>query len=391
MRKWNAMSPNLFWNNCSKAVLLGATAAIGICGPSVAQTARSAVTLIPPAETVCTSCARPDAIAAPMPPANFDPVTASDDALAYYGYPPRPDPNTAPGAYATWKMVMTGATRRINSTFQTTTIFNGPAKDLSTRPAKGNGARGTSSSNWSGYAIVDTSDPFKTTNTTTYGAFVIPTAQQAFGTTCSGNVYSSQWVGVDGDGSDDVFQAGIEADAGCSSTFYSAWYEWYPNSETRISNFTVTAGDLIYVYIWNTSLTEGDYYIADLTANTNTTAQFGAPNGTHLTGNSAEWIVERPGVGGKLATLTNYTTVPWYDSMITVPTGKGKKTTEYSPGKGNGGIVYSITMDDNSNQPISGGYTSPNDKLTYVEPTGKTERYDGTALWFFNSGSSRGQ
>jgi hypothetical protein len=33
---------------------------------------------------------------------------------------------------------------------------------------------------------------------------------------------------------------------------------------------------------------------------------FSAPPGTHLLGNSAEWIVERPSVGGSLATLTNY-------------------------------------------------------------------------------------
>jgi hypothetical protein len=186
-----------------------------------------------------------------------------------------------------------------------------------------------------------------------------------------------------------VFQAGIEADASCTSTFYSAWYEWYPRGEMRISNFTVTAGDLIYVYIWNTSLTEGNYYITNLTTSATVSAQFIAPSGTQLTGNCAEWVVERPGVGGGLATLTNYTTVPWYDAMVTVPTGKGKKTTEYSPGKANGGSIDSITMLDDNDQPISGAYTSPDKKFSYVEPDGTTDHLGGTGLWFFNSGSSK--
>jgi hypothetical protein len=58
------------------------------------------------------------------------------------------------------------------------------------------------------------------------------------------------WVGIDGAGSNDVLQAGVEADALCyysygypvTSTYYSAWFEWYWAGcncypEQRISNF----------------------------------------------------------------------------------------------------------------------------------------------------------
>jgi hypothetical protein len=40
---------------------------------------------------------------------------------------------------------------------------------------------------------------------------------------------------------------------------------------------------------------------------------FTAPTGTSLVGNSAEWVVERPTVGG-LTTLTNYISVPFWDA-----------------------------------------------------------------------------
>jgi hypothetical protein len=356
------------------------------CSPVFAH---PALLSAPPAESVCKSCAAPDAVPAPNPPPSFDPLTASDAALAHYGFPPRPDETTAPAAYASWKKVMTLHVRRITPVFQATTIANRPAMLSSTPKGGGKGATGSSSGNWSGYAIVNSNNPFMATNTTIYGSFVIPVAQQAFGTCTNTLDYSSQWVGIDGYGSPDVFQAGVEADAKCSGSYYSAWYEWYPNNESRIGNFAVTAGDLIYLYIWNTSLTQGNYYIVNVTANTSTSAQFTAPSGTQLTGNSAEWVVERPGVGGGLATLTNYTTIPWYDSQVTVPNSKGG-TTEYSPGKGGAGsTVYSITMHDDNNAGISKAYTSPNNKLTYVDPTQASDTLDGTSLWFFNFGSSQ--
>ena len=102
-----------------------------------------------------------------------------------------------------------------------------------------------------------------------YGAFVVPVAQQAFGA-CTGSYdYSSFWVGIDGWNSSDVFQAGIEADAYCNGSttaaYYSAWYEWYPYNEVRISSPGVAPGDLIEVYIWNTSRTVGNYYMVNYT------------------------------------------------------------------------------------------------------------------------------
>ena len=40
------------------------------------------------------------------PPAGFDPISASDEDLAYHGFPPRPNQNTEPKAFATWSKAM---------------------------------------------------------------------------------------------------------------------------------------------------------------------------------------------------------------------------------------------------------------------------------------------
>ncbi len=84
----------------------------------------------------------------------------------------------------------------------------------------------------------------------------------------------------------------------------------------------------------------------------------------------AEWIVERPGVNGGLATLTNYVDVAVlagvaWNYAATNPT-------YYVPGLNPpGGNLYLLSMLDNSNKVIS----TPN-----IE--------NSQFIWFQNSGSS---
>jgi Peptidase A4 family len=79
-----------------------------------------------------------------------------------------------------------------------------------------------------------------------------------------------------------VFQAGTESDAYCANgaryQYYSLWYEWYPNSATRITNLAVSPGDLIEAYIWyTTSAPFGNVYLVDLTTEQATYVGFGPP------------------------------------------------------------------------------------------------------------------
>jgi hypothetical protein len=270
----------------------------------------------------------PGATTIEAPPAGFDPITASDEELAYHGFPPRPNQGAQPKAYATWFKAMKASKVRIVPKLQQTTIYHGPVKPgksanptaVEYSPLLSTQASNTSySSNWSGY--VDFS------GATSYGSssfyflvndYVVPVAEQAFGA-CTGSWdYGSAWNGIDGWGSADVLQAGVEFDAYCSgstrASYYSAWYEWYPYGEVRITGFPIVPGDDLFVEVWHTSSTQGYAYLVNYNNNQSVTIGFTAYPGYPLIGNSAEWVVERPTVGGSLATLTNYLMAPFWDA-----------------------------------------------------------------------------
>ena len=236
-------------------------------------------------------------------PADFDALHATAAQLDAAGLPPRPDAQLQRKAFASWQRAVTAKTVRVMPTLVQTDIKHGPHK-----PAAG--SNGTSS-NWSGYVLLNSQT--SRTNASFYyliADYVVPVAEQAFGACTGGWDWSSSWVGIDGYNSSDVLQAGTEQDAYCSgsttSSYYSAWYEWYPLGEVRIGSFPVSPGDDLFVEVWSTSATAGHAYIVNYNTNQSVNLAFSAKSGTTLIGNSAEWVVERPTVGGSLATLTNY-------------------------------------------------------------------------------------
>lgn len=272
----------------------------------------------------------PGATTIEAPPAGFDPISASDQDLQYHGFPPRPNQTTEAKAYATWVKAMKASKTRIAPKLEQTTIFHGPSNitknakpsaEQSLSAPNGQVSNVSYSSNWSGY--VDFSGATSYGSTSFYylvNNMVVPRAQQAFGA-CTGSWdWGSEWNGIDGWGSPDVLQAGVEFDAYCAlgglsrSTYYSAWYEWYPYGEVRIGGFPVAAGDDIFVEVWHTSSTQGYAYLVNYSNNQSVEVGFTAYPGYPLRGNSAEWVIERPTVGGSLATLTNYTRIPFWDA-----------------------------------------------------------------------------
>jgi hypothetical protein len=371
-----------------------AVLALVSAGGAIAQSSQFSLLSQAPAESICTNCAKPNGIPAATPPAGFNPLAATDAQLDYYGFPPRPDPKASPGAYDAWRTMVTAPVKRVIPHQQMTTIANGPAVILSTSRGSlspnATAATGATTPNWSGYAILDSADPFKASNSTIYGVFMVPVVQQGAGK-CTGTDYSAAWVGFDGLNSSDVLQAGVEADASCASSTatqkYYGWYEWYPNNEVRVSAPVITPGDLIYVYVWNTGPSTGHYYLQNMTKRVSSSLQFSAPSGTQLKGNSMEWIVERTQVAGKYATLSNYTAMPWYDARAVIPSGTTKLN--YGPAVAPSGGIYSITMLDDAGSPISYGETTANSGYSYVDPQGKLHHLVGSGLWFFDEGSAK--
>jgi len=249
------------------------------------------------------------------PPAGFDPLAASDAELVRYGFPRRPD-QSEPALYSLWlRMVTAPQTRLTNLTVQTTNIINGRTWDRRDLGLIGNAAQ-IGSDIWSGWGLNVPSGTFQLNQSVVLGDWYVPNIGSE---NCTyGPYYVSQWVGFDGDGnSNDVLQAGIGQTACGQSTV--AWYEWYTNGctgnepacyQTNIS-LPVQPGNRVYVAVsyW-TAAPHGQAYIVNQTTQQSVVVQFNQPSGnsgSSYVGDSVEWVVERPEVGGiGLPDLANY-------------------------------------------------------------------------------------
>jgi hypothetical protein len=162
-------------------------------------------------------------------------------------------------------------------------------------------------SNWSGYAE---SGQF----TGVSGTWTVPSVSASASAT-----YSSAWVGVDGFNNSNLIQTGTEEDYYSGSAHYNAWWEILPAAETPIAH-TVAAGDQMSASIYETATLastggrgshRGSEHvwvinIADSTQHWS----FSIDEGYGGPGSSAEWVMEAPEVGGRIATLAHYTFSP---------------------------------------------------------------------------------
>jgi Peptidase A4 family len=365
-------------------------ATIALCGVHYTVAQVGSGTNTPNIPTVPTNLANIQTFVAP--PTTFNPIAASAEELQQYGFPPRPDQAKALEAYNVWaKAVSAPQTRLASPQLEQTSISNGPARIQPSAESKAPASEFNSSPsnsisaksyNWSSYVDYDNvTKPFA--KSYIYAYWIVPVAQHAFGDGLpSGWDYSSQWVGIDGWGSPDVLQAGTEADAFLSgsnkATFYAAWIEWYPFNESRISNFSVAPGDEMFVEVWNTSATAGHAYLLNVTTQQSVALAFNAPSGTTLVGNSAEWVVERPGISGGLAPLTNYVACPFDACYAFGSVGGGTYNKLYYPGINSAGTtVYAVSMLDNAGGVIS--------IPSLVGPAAGTTLTD---IWFRDTGSA---
>jgi peptidase A4-like protein len=152
----------------------------------------------------------------------------------------------------------------------------------------------STSSNWSGYSVVNGHYTSVSANWTQ------PTASCTSATT-----YSSFWVGLDGDGSSTVEQTGTSADCSGGSPRYYAWYEMYPKYPVNLS-LTIRPGDSI-----SGSVTVGGSGRFTLTIRDNSTGQSFTTQqrSNRATLASAEAIAEAPSSSSGVLPLTNFGTV----------------------------------------------------------------------------------
>jgi hypothetical protein len=163
-------------------------------------------------------------------------------------------------------------------------------------------------SNWSGYAETGTYTGVSAT-------WTVPTV-----TSSTSATYSSAWIGVDGFNNSDLIQTGTEEDYYSGAAHYNAWWEILPASETALpTSYPIGAGDRMSASIYETSstVTTGFFFrrstehVWDITISDSTRGwSYTTKQGYNGPGTSAEWVVEAPEVGNKIATLAHYTITP---------------------------------------------------------------------------------
>lgn len=274
-----------------------------------------------------------------QPPRGFDPLTARSADLQRYGFPPRPDDARHQSRYEYVLRRLKGKLNYIPPSLRRNEDrFHGPRR----RTAD---AGSETSNNWSGGVVFAPSgDSFRWIE----GDFVIPDVDAP---TENQWYYSAGWIGLDGDGSGDVFQAGVECEVYRSGNTVTRhiypWYEWFPEPEIQITNLTVNPGDMVTLLLCTAGegATSGSVFFSNRTTGDSTSLTFDAPHGTSLAGNCAEWIVEAPTVGGAQSAVADYGEVFFSVCEAFLQSG----------GTVDGGTGDNIDMTDGSGNVVSDG------------------------------------
>jgi len=366
---------------------LALTAALAVIGlilvftaPAVAQN-EAARAIYASAATIQTNVAGIHSYS--EPPADFKPLTASDEMLATYGFPPRPDRLANPQKYAAWERAMLAAKHRQTGELKLHPEAMSHPIQLSKIQPQSAGGSGTpvtySSPNWSGIANGNNLTKWntKTSFDEVYSQFNVPVVQQPFGSCDGGTDWEVTWNGIDGFKNETVLQGGSSSQAYCNnnqtSQTYYAWVEWWP-SYPIIEVFSVNPGDDMYVdtYSTNGGCNPGNVYVEDMTTLTWGTYQIDWQTGPCLVGNSAEIVVERPwGDDNNYYPLANYIwdfALSWSHEINGTEFGPGNTTSEtylfdMTDDKGDQIISYPVAEGKNSayfydtNCAFSGGCT----------------------------------
>ena len=272
----------------------------------------------------------------PDPPAGFDATQADEGTLDAYGFPRRP---TEPKRLAHWTKAMRNALQLAHPVF---VRMSSQRHNLCCRKAF---HTPQSSLNWCG-SVVDAPD----------GSLINMVEGQW--TICDPFAaanddkwyYCSTWVGIDGDGSPDVCQVGVECEATSSGGRHIyPWFEWYPENEIKIANFAIAPGDFVFCQISARSPSSAFVWLQNASSRLYTSFTMAAPPETALKGNCAEWIVERPEVGGVLTQLAQFGMV-YFDY-----TGAGTSSGTFLLPGTPPGCGRTINMTDDNNEVLAAG------------------------------------
>jgi hypothetical protein len=162
---------------------------------------------------------------------------------------------------------------------------------------------GTTSTNWSGYAVTGSGNAFNSVSS----SWTEPAA------TCNdgGTEYAAFWVGLDGYNSNSVEQTGTDSDCDGGSPDYYGWYEMYPADPVYFTN-PVAPGDSMSASI----TVSGNNYTLKLTDSTQGWTQTENETGSGLADSSAEVITEAPSSSSGPLPLADFGAINYSGSTV---------------------------------------------------------------------------
>lgn len=172
------------------------------------------------------------------------------------------------------------------------------------------------STQWTGYVTMSNLLLRQRTVTSVGGSWTIPAIN-----TSLDNSYSAAWVGIGGYGESSLIQTGTLHGMRDGQPIYYAWYELLPSTAVRIQSLHVEPGDKMTASL---TLVQGNenlwlIEIRDLTKGESYNRTF-RYSSSRL---SAEWIVERPSIGGKITTLADFESVTFTECSATIDSTTG--------------------------------------------------------------------
>jgi hypothetical protein len=254
----------------------------------------------------------------PLPPAGFDPLSATAQQLEKYNLPGRPDARAEPDPFLFWGLLLgppltfiTPVFPSSSSTIQHRLAFHrhAPGGKRQLRPPIARGSRHREQSrNWSGvYITPKRPDRF----VQVVGSWTVPApsvpAVLPSGAIPKAEAYrSSTWIGIDGHRTypnSSLPQIGtsqfIKVERGETTIETAAWWQWWVKDDpdtapVDLLNFPVTVGDEIFASL--TVQASGDvlFHIKNQTSGLFASFVVIAPGPIVPLGSTAEWIMERP-------------------------------------------------------------------------------------------------
>jgi hypothetical protein len=272
----------------------------------------------------------------PLPPENFNPLTASKEELEHFGLPLEPDADRQPSLHEFWRRMYKPPLQFVPIQF----AFKNIAR-LTTinhrQQALGLRTRRQTSSNWSG-AYIKPRDGQVFTEI--WGQWQVPTPSVPPTEVGEGHYYRcSTWIGLDGQRryyQSSLPQIGTEQsiDDASGTSEFSAWWQWWVRDQyfpPVDMGLSIHAGDLIMCNL--RVVPPGRNKVRFQLRNESTMSQAieyadapTLPIPLQVSGATAEWITERPAIFPTpiLYEFPHYNTVLFSDCVaVTTPLSGG--------------------------------------------------------------------